>query len=84
MRIFLEVVFLHKFLWYHGNMYHDIFFSIHLDVQEKYFTSMHMYLNLMYDMVLLTCSFMVVKSDVGVLTSPGLYISFPPAVSLVL
>ena len=32
---------------------------------------MHMYLDLMSKMLLLTCIFMVVKSDVGVLTYPG-------------
>ena len=32
---------------------------------------MHMYLDLMSEMELLKCSFMVVESDVGVLTSPG-------------
>ena len=32
---------------------------------------MHIYLDLMSEMALLTCSFMVVKSDAGVLTSPG-------------
>ena len=32
---------------------------------------MHMYLALMSEMVLLTCSFVVVKSVVGVLTSHG-------------
>ena len=35
-------------------------------------------------MALLTWSFMVVKSDVGVLTYPGYAIRFPPVVSLVL
>ena len=35
--IILEVVFFHKFLWYHGNMYHDIFCSILLVVQVKMF-----------------------------------------------
>ena len=39
-------------------------------VQVKIFTSMRMYLDLMYDMALLTCSLMEVKSDVGVLTYP--------------
>ena len=39
-----------------------------------------MYLNLM---ALLTFNFMVVNSDVGVLTSPVLSIIFPPAASLV-
>ena len=37
----------------------------------KYFKSMHMYLDLTSEMALLTWSFMVVKSDVGVLTYPG-------------
>ena len=37
----------------------------------KYFTSMHMYLDVMSDIMLFTWIFMVVKSEVGVLTSPG-------------
>ena len=32
---------------------------------------MHMYLYLMSEMVMLTCSYMVVKSYVGVLNYPG-------------
>ena len=44
---------------------------------------MHMYIDLMSDMVLLTCSFMVVKSDVCVLTPPVQYIIFPPSVIIV-
>ena len=39
--------------------------------RQKYFTSMHMYLDLMSDMETFTWSFMVVNYDVGVLTSPG-------------
>ena len=46
--------------------------------------SMHMYLDLMSEMALRTCSFMVVNSDVGVLNSPGEYKIFSPAVSLVM
>ena len=45
---------------------------------------MHMHLSLASEMVLLTCSFMLVKSDVGTPTSPGKYIRFTPTVSLVL
>ena len=37
----------------------------------KYFTSMHRYLDLTSDMALFTWSFMVVKYDVGVMTSSG-------------
>ena len=67
----LEVLFVHKLLCGDGYMYHDVFCSIHMVVQVKYFTSMHMYLDLMSDMALLTYSIVVVKSDVDVLTSPG-------------
>ena len=45
---------------------------------------MHMYLDLTSEMELFKWSFMVVKSDVGVLNSPGLSIRLPPAVILVL
>ena len=45
---------------------------------------MHMYLNFIPDMELLTYSFIVVKSGVGVLNSPGKSIIFTPAVSLLL
>ena len=45
---------------------------------------MYMHLYLVSEMALLTCSFVVVKSDVVVTNSPGYYIRFPPAVSLVL
>ena len=48
------------------------------------FTSMHTYLDLTSEMALFICSFMVMKSDVGVLISPGLSIRFFPAASLVL
>ena len=41
---------------------------------------MHMYLDLTSGIELLTWSFMVNKSDIGVLTSPGLSIGFLPAV----
>ena len=41
---------------------------------------MHIYLTLTSDMALFTFSFMVVKSGVGVLTYPGYYIRFTPAV----
>ena len=44
---------------------------------------MHMYLDLMPDMTLLTCGFIVVKSDVGVINSP-VFLIFTPPVSLVL
>ena len=37
---------------------------------------MHMYLDLIFDMDLLTSIFILVKSDVGVLTSPGWSIIF--------
>ena len=40
-------------------------------VEVKYFMSMHMYLDLTSYMALLTCSYMVVGSDVDLLTSPG-------------
>ena len=43
-----------------------------------------MYLNLMLEMALLICSFIVVKSDVGVLTYTGQSVIFNPSVSLVL
>ena len=43
---------------------------------------MHRYLDLISETLLLTCSFLVVKSDVGVLTYCGWYIRFPPTVSL--
>ena len=43
-----------------------------------------MYLDLISDMALLTCSFIVVKSNVGMLNSPGQSIIFPPVVRLVL
>ena len=46
--------------------------------------SMNMYLYLTSEMDLLTWSFMVVKSDVGILTFPGYSIRFPPEVSFVL
>ena len=45
---------------------------------------MHMYLDVMSDIVFFTWSFMVVMSEVGVLTSPGYSSRFPPAMSLVL
>ena len=45
---------------------------------------MHMHLDLKSDMALFICIFMVVKSDVGVLTSPGQPIRFPTAANLVL
>ena len=45
---------------------------------------MHMHLDLKSEMALFICIFMVVKSDVGVLTSPGQPIRSPPAASLVL
>ena len=38
---------------------------------KKYFTSMHMYLDVTSEMALFTWSFVVVKYDVGVMTSPG-------------
>ena len=43
-----------------------------------------MYLDLKSDMALFTWIFLLVKYDVGVLTSPVQYRRFPPAVSLVL
>ena len=52
--------------------------------RQKYLTSMHMYHDLMLDMMLFTCSFIAVKSDVGVMTSPRYYIGFSPAVCLVM
>ena len=45
---------------------------------------MHMYPYLTSDMAILLWSFIVVKSDVGVLISPGKSIRLPPAVNLVL
>ena len=45
--------------------------------------SMQMYFYLMLEMALFKCSFIVFKSDVGVLTSPGYYMIFTPSVSLV-
>ena len=84
MRFTLEILFVHIFLWYHGYLYHDIFCSIHLFVQVIFFMSMHMYLDLTSEMALLTWSFMVVKSDVGVLTYTGKSIRFTPVVSIVL
>ena len=39
-------------------------------LSSKYVTSVHTNLGLMSKMALLTCIFMVVKSDVGMLTSP--------------
>ena len=69
--LFLEIVFIYKFFWYHGYMYHYLFCSIHLIFQVKVSTSMHMYIELMSGMALLTCSFIVVKYDVGGLTSLG-------------
>ena len=52
-------------------VYCDIFCPLHHVIQVKYFTSVHTYLDLTYEMDLLTWSFMVVKSNVGVLKSPG-------------
>ena len=78
------IIFVHKFLWYHLNLNHDVFCPVHLVVQVKSFTSMHMYLDFTSEMALFIWSFIVVKSDVGVLTSPGYYIIFPLAVNLVL
>ena len=49
-------------------MYYALYIQL---FRYKYFTSMHMYLNLMSEMALFTCSLIVVNSDVGVLTSPG-------------
>ena len=43
-----------------------------------------MYSDFMSDMVPFTCSFIVVKYDVGVLTSTGYSMIFPTEVSLVL
>ena len=45
---------------------------------------MPIYLDLMSDMELLKCSFVVVKSDVGVLTFPRLYMIFITTVICVL
>ena len=67
-------------------MYHYIFCSIHLIVQVKIF-DVHahvMYLDFMSEIVLLTCIFVVVKSGVNVLISPGRSIRSPPAVIIVL
>ena len=36
-RFSLEILFVHKFLWYHGYLYHDIFFPVHHVVQVKIF-----------------------------------------------
>ena len=70
MRLVLDFLFVYKFLWDYGYLYHYEFYSIHNIVQVKYFMSMHMYIDLMSEMALLTCSFMGVKTGVGVLTSP--------------
>ena len=43
-----------------------------------------MYYDLMLEMMLLTCSFIMVKNDVEVMNYPGCSIRFPPAVSLVM
>ena len=40
-------------------------------VQVKYFMSMHMYIDLMSEMALLTCSFVVIMFYMGVMTYPG-------------
>ena len=37
MQFSLEILFVQKFLWYHGYPYHDIFCSIHIVVQVKIF-----------------------------------------------
>ena len=50
----------------------------------KYFPSMHMYLDLMSEMALFTCSFIVVNSDVVVMNYPGYSMIFPPTLSLFL
>ena len=39
--------------------------------QEIYFKSIHMYIDFMYETVLLKWSFIMVKFDVGVLNYPG-------------
>ena len=49
---------------------------------KKLFMSMHMYLDLMSEMDLLKCSFILAKSDVGVLTFPKQSIIFPSSGSL--
>ena len=69
--IYLEVVFFHKLLWDHGYIYHDLFCCINLVVQVIIFPSIHMYLDLMSKMALITWTFMVCKSDAGMLTSHG-------------
>ena len=47
-------------------------------------TYMYMHRDLMSEMALLTYSFVVVKSDVVVTNSPGYYIRFTLAISLVM
>ena len=44
-RFFLEIVFFHIILWYHGYLYHDILCSIHLVFQVKiFYVHVHVYL----------------------------------------
>ena len=50
----------------------SLFILFHLrDYSGNIFGVMHMYLNLMLEMEIFTLGFIVVKSDVGVMTSPG-------------
>ena len=51
---------------------------------QKYLGFMHMYNDLMSEMALFILSFIVVKSDVGVLISPGWSMIFTPTVIIVL
>ena len=53
----------------------DICIIIYSDIYTRLFRklflkSTHMYLDLMSEMAMFTCSFIVVKSDMGVLSSP--------------
>ena len=51
-----------------GSLYNMIYLCNYWGI---FFMSMHMYCYLMSEMTLFTCSFIVVKSDMGVLTSAG-------------
>ena len=67
----LEVIFIPKFIlvsWVYVSLYILIYLS---GCSGLKYISMQMYHDLMSEMTLLTRSFMVVKSDVGVLTYPG-------------
>ena len=70
-RFLLDIVFVKKSCFIMDiciNIYSDL--SIWL-LMKKYFTSIHIYLYLTSEMALFIWTFMVVKSDVGVLSSTG-------------